>query len=331
MIICRTPFRISFFGGGTDYPIWFQEHGGAVLATSINKYCYLSCRKLPPFFEHKSRIVWSKIERVKSHNDIQHPVVRAVCQFLQVEDGLEIHHDGDLPARSGLGSSSSFTVGLLNALHAYKGTMSEKKRLASEAIYVEQNILGENVGCQDQIASAFGGFNKISFSPNSDFSIAPIIFPKERLGLFQQHLLLFFTGFTRTASTIAEKQIKETPKKELELRKMLGMVDEAIDILCRQGDVSDFGTLLNESWMLKKSISDQISTPAIDEIYRTGINAGALGGKILGAGGGGFLLFFAKPENHSKIISALNGLLNVPFEFEKSGSQIIFYETDNYN
>ncbi|MHB8124411.1 MAG: GHMP family kinase ATP-binding protein [Desulfitobacteriaceae bacterium] len=324
MIISRTPYRISFFGGGTDYPDWYRENGGAVLATGIDKYCYINCRYLPPFFEHKDRIVYSQIELVNDQDEIRHPSVREVLKYLDIKQGVEIHHDGDLPSRSGLGSSSSFTVGLLNALYAMKGIMSSKTQLAQDAIYVEQKIIKENVGSQDQVMSAVGGFNRVDFSEDG-FQIKPITIDKEKQQALQDHLMLFFTGISRTASHIAGEQIHQIPNKKLELTEMYKMVDEGIKILNSSTDLSDFGRLLHESWMLKRSLTEKVSTLYIDYIYNNALKAGATGGKILGAGGGGFILFFIKPELQDGLKAALRGLLNVPFRFENNGSQIIYY------
>lgn len=326
MIITRTPFRVSFFGGGSDYPVWYEDDSrGAVLSASINKYCYITCRKLPPFFEHKSRVVWSKIESVKHVDEIQHPAVREVIKHLGISDGLEIHHDGDLPARSGLGSSSTFTVGLLNALYALQGKMVSKHQLALEAIHVEQNLLKENVGAQDQTAAAFGGLNKIEFGGPHKIAVHPVAISAARYRELQDHCMLFFTGLARTASEVAAEQIKNTPKKKAEIGKMVAMVDEAIGILNGNGPIEDFGRLLHETWMLKRGLSSQISSSMIDDIYNAARSAGAIGGKILGAGGGGFILFFATPELQPKIRERLKHLLHVPFRFENMGSQIIHY------
>lgn len=329
MIISRTPFRISFFGGGTDYPAWYEDNGGAVLATTINKYCYISCRYLPPFFDHKHRIVYSKIENVKDVSEIQHPAVKAALEFKGVKEGVEIHHDGDLPARTGLGSSSSFTVGLLHAIYALKGIMPSKQVLASEAIHVERNILKEHVGSQDQVLAAYGGFNKISFNSDHTFQVSPVILNQARLQQLQDHLMLYFTGLSRHASEIAKKQIENTNKKKAELLAMHQMVDEALNILCDGNrSILDFGRLLHESWRLKKSLTDAISTPYVDEIYDAAHSAGAVGGKLLGAGGGGFMVFLSRPEEQPKIKERLKGLLLVPFKFETSGSQIVVYQPD---
>ncbi len=326
MIISRTPFRISFFGGGTDYPIWYEQYGGAVLATTIDKYCHISCRYLPPFFEHKSRIVYSKIEHVKSNDQIEHQAVRGVLQYMGIDSGVEIHHDGDLPARTGLGSSSAFTVGLLNTIAALKGNMLTKMDLMKKAIQVEQEILGEYVGSQDQVMAAHGGFCRIDFSTNHEIRVSPMMMNPERLSEFQNHLLLFFTGFSRTASEIAKEQIEKTNDRKSELKQMYQMVDEGVSILTGQSNLDQFGLLLHESWKLKRSLTPKISSGRIDEIYETARETGAVGGKLLGAGGGGFMLIFARPENHSKIKEKLSGLLRVPFEFETMGSQIVFYQ-----
>lgn len=331
MIITRTPFRISFFGGGTDYPPWFRENGGSVLATTIDKYCYISCRKLPQFFEHKHRIVYSRIENVSSISEIEHPAVRAVMTWKEVADGLEIHHDGDLPARSGLGSSSSFTVGLIHALRAMDGKRSSKKQLAASAIHVEQNVIGENVGSQDQISAAYGGFNRIDFHRDDTFTVEPVIFSDGRKSLLESHLMLCFTGFSRIASEIAKSKIENLKSREKELFKMHEMVDEGIDILQDLNrPIEDFGRLLDAGWQYKRSLSDKVSSPEIDQIYATAIKAGAIGGKILGAGGGGFLLLFAHPEKQQVIREALNKLIHVPFKFENSGSRVVLYEPNGF-
>ena len=323
MIISRTPYRVSFFGGGTDYPDWYRENGGAVLATTIDKYCYINCRYLPPFFEQKFRIVYSQMELVNDLDEIRHPSVREVLKYLEVKQGVEIHHDGDLPSRSGLGSSSSFTVGLLNALYAMKGIMPSKTQLAQDAIHVEQEIIKENVGSQDQVMSAFGGFNRVNFN-ESGFQVKPMTIDKEKLQELHNHLMLFFTGISRTASQIAGEQIHQIPNKKLELTEMYKMVDQGVNILNSNSDLLDFGRLLHESWMLKRSLTEKVSTLYIDYIYDTALKAGATGGKILGAGGGGFILFFVKPELQDHLKAALSGLLNIPFQFESSGSQIIY-------
>lgn len=327
MIVTRTPFRVSFFGGGTDYPPWFRENGGAVLATTIDKYCYISCRHLPQFFEHKHRIVYSVIENVCEINEIKHPAVREVLRWAGVEKGLEIHHDGDLPARSGLGSSSSFTVGLINALAALDGHIVSKEQLASDAIHVEQNIIKENVGSQDQISAAYGGFNKIVFNSDDTFDVQPIILNHHRKSALESHLMLFFTGFSRIASEVAGSKIANLKNRVVELKTMHQMVDETIDILqSNNASIEEFGRLLDQSWQLKRSLSDRVSTPEIDALYDAAMKAGAIGGKLLGAGGGGFLLVFAKPELQASVKSALSHLVHVPFKFDNSGSRVVLYQ-----
>ena len=326
MIISRTPFRISFFGGGTDYPAWYRDHGGAVLATSINKYCYISVRYLPQFFDYKSRIVYSKIELVKSSEEVQHPAVRAALKYLKINEGIEIHHDGDLPARTGLGSSSTFTVGLLHALYALSGRMASKMQLARDAIHLEHDLLQETVGAQDQVITAHGGLHRIDFAPDDTFSLSPLILKRDRLVSLQSHCMLIFTGFTRIASEIAAEQVKKTPQNASELKQMYEMVAAATRLLTGDGDLAEFGRLLHENWQLKRRLSSRVSSTAIDSIYEAGRAAGAIGGKILGAGGGGFLLLFARPDDQAKIRSKLDKLLHVPFRFDALGSQIIHYD-----
>ena len=329
MIISRTPFRISFFGGGTDYPAWYKKNGGTVLSTTINKYCYLSCRNLPPFFKHTYRVVYSQQELVNKIGDIDHPSVRNTLNFLNIDSGVEIHHQADLPARSGLGSSSSFTVGLVNALSGLRGEVKNKRQLALDAINIEQNLIKENVGSQDQTAAAFGGLNKINFGGVQEISIQPITINPNRLESFQNHLMLFFTGLSRDASKIAREQIKNIENKNKELRIMHEMVDEATTILTNnRTNLAEFGKLMDQGWKIKKSLSSKITTPHLDNIYDAGIRAGALGGKLLGAGGGGFILFFVTPETQDKIKKRLKNLLYVPFRFDHLGSQIIYYSQD---
>lgn len=331
MIITRTPYRISFFGGGTDYRPWFHENGGAVLATTINRYCYISCRYLPPFFDHRNRIIWSEIEKVNSISEIKHPVVRDVLDYLQISEGVEIHHDGDLPARSGLGSSSAFTVGILHALYALKGSVATKEQLAREAIYIEQERLRENVGVQDQITTSYGGFNRVDIQPNGGFLVRPVPVSPERLQQLEDHLLLFYSGISRTASEIAGQKIAAIPTKQNELRTMMSMVDDAVDILANGRDIADFGRLLHESWMLKRSLTPQVAPAFVDEIYDKARRAGAFGGKLLGAGGGGFVLIFVRPEDRQRVLDALSSLLMVPIEFEQFGTSVIFHQHDRYS
>jgi D-glycero-alpha-D-manno-heptose-7-phosphate kinase len=327
MIITRTPFRISFFGGGTDYPAWYRDNGGAVLSTTIDKYCYITCRRLPPFFEHKHRIVYSQIENVRHIDEIQHPAVRAVLNWANVVDGLEIHHDGDLPARSGLGSSSAFTVGLTHAVYGLRGQMASKLTLAKDAIHIEQNLIGENVGSQDQVSVAYGGFNRIQFYRDDSFDVSPVIIPGNRLRDLRDHLMLCFTGFSRFADKIAKSQIDNFKNREAELMRMREMVDEAVAILTNSRIcIDEFGKLLDLSWKYKRGLSDQVSTPEIDQIYDEAKAAGAIGGKILGAGGGGFMLLFAKPEKHAGIRERLKGLVHVSFNFDDSGSRVVLYQ-----
>jgi len=326
MIISRTPFRLSFFGGGTDYPDWYKENGGAVLNTTMDKYCYISCRFLPPFFDYKYQIRYTLREQTQDIFQIKHPSVRECLKYMRIEQGIEMVHTSDLPARSGIGSSSAFTVGFLNALYALTGRMVGKRRLASNAIYVEQSIIGEDVGSQDQVAAAFGGLNKMEFNDKENFLVQPVTVSQEKITALQNHLMLFFTGFSRTASEIAAEQIRNIPAKAAELRTMKEMVDEAVSILNNGSyEIDSFGRLLNESWNLKRSLSCRISNSVLDDIYDTALRAGALGGKLCGAGGGGFMLLFVPPRKRRIVRKALNRLLYVPFRFETLGSQIILY------
>lgn len=329
MIISRTPFRISFFGGGTDYPEWYREHGGALLATTIDKYCYISLRELPPFFDHKFRVVYSIVENVQEIREIQHPAVRGVLEWLKVAKGLEIHHDGDLPARSGLGSSSAFTVGLINAVHALEGRYISKEDLATEAIHVEQCVIHERVGLQDQVSAAFGGFNHITIAQNGAYSVSPMVLPRQRLDALQNHLLLVFTGISRTAAEVAESVVGNLKNKAAEMGAMQQMVDRAIEILSSPTtDIIEFGRLLREAWALKRSLSDRVSNPTVDHLVETAVHAGAIGGKLLGAGGGGFMLLFVRPEDHAQVRAALGKLISVPFTFDMAGSRIALYQPD---
>lgn len=329
MIITRTPLRISFFGGGTDYPVWFSQNGGAVLSTAIDKYCYITCRRLPPFFDYRSRISYSKVENVATNEAIEHPSVRGCLEFLKIRDGVEIHHVADLPARTGLGTSSAFTVGLLLGLYAMQERMRDKQTLAQDAIYVEQELLREAVGAQDQVIAAYGGLNRIDFHRDGTFDVRPLLAPRERIAELQDHMVLFFTGFARTASEVAQVQIKETPKRQSELSAMFQMVSEAEAIITNSNrPIREFGNLLHESWKLKKSLTNKISNPHLDEIYEAGLDAGAIGGKLLGAGGGGFMLFFVAPQERKALISRLHRLLCVPFTFPARGSQVVVYEPE---
>jgi len=332
MIISRTPFRISFFGGGTDYPAFFEENGGAVLSTSINKYCYIICRRLPPFFDYNYRIRYTQREETSTIAEIKHPSVRQCLGLMNLDYGIEIQHNADLPAMSGLGSSSAFTVGLLNALYALKGEMRTKRQLALDAIDMEVNRIRENVGLQDQAAAAFGGFNKIEFGGSQKIQVSPVIIGQERLEQLQDCLMLYFTGFVRNASDIAAEQVRITPQKTAELKAMKGMVEEALAILNGRGDnLEDFGRLIGETWKVKRSLTPHVTTPDIDEIYQAAMEAGASGGKLLGAGGGGFMLFFAKPEKQRMVREKLGKLLYVPINFQNLGSQIVYYAPEqNY-
>jgi D-glycero-alpha-D-manno-heptose-7-phosphate kinase len=329
MIISRTPFRVSFFGGGTDYPEWYREHGGAVLATTIDKYCYISVRELPPFFDHKFRVVYSIVENVHAIADIQHPAVRGVLEWLKVARGLEIHHDGDLPARSGLGSSSAFTVGLINAVYALNGNYVSKDRLATEAIHVEQCLLQERVGVQDQVSAAFGGFNHICVAQDGTYTVSPMVLPPERIKALQDHLLLVFTGISRTAPEIAATVVNNMKQKTSDMRTIQQMVDQAIAILSSPTtDIGEFGLLLRQMWTLKRALSDRVSNATVDNLLETAIGAGALGGKLLGAGGGGFMLLFVRPEDRARVQASLSHLISVPFKFEMLGGRIVLYQPD---
>lgn len=329
MIISRTPFRISFFGGGTDYPAWYRNHGGAVLGTTINKYCYITCRHLPPFFEHRIRVVYSKFEHCLTVDEISHPVVREVVRYLKIDRGIEIHHDGDLPARSGIGSSSAFTVGLLHALYALKGQMPNKERLARESIHLEQDVLHESVGSQDQVLAAYGGFNHITFAQNGEVSVRPMTLSSERIHELNASLMLFYTGIKRTASNIADSYIHTMEKQEKALNAISQMVQEGMSILTGGGDIAAFGQLLHQAWLSKRSLSTSVSNPHVEEIYAEARAAGAIGGKLIGAGGGGFMLLFARPQDQGRIREKLGKLLYVPFKFEYSGSQIIFFDRED--
>lgn len=329
MIITSTPMRISFFGGGTDYPVWYQEHGGSVLSTAINKSCFITCRWLPPFFEFHSRVSYSRIENVANNQAIEHPSVRGCLQFLGIEGGVEIHHVADLPARTGLGTSSAFTVGLLLALYGLKNQMCDKRKLAANAIHVEQNLLGEAVGAQDQVSAAYGGFNRINFRSDGSIDVNPMMAAAGRQAELEDHLTLFFTGFSRIASEVAREQLRVTPHKKAELQAILQMVDEGEAIFTdTRRPITDFGKLLHEAWQLKRSLTNKISNPHIDEIYEAGRSAGAIGGKLLGAGGGGFMLFFVPPERRQALRERLKKLLCVPISFSNRGSHILVYEPE---
>lgn len=325
MIISKTPFRISFFGGGTDYPAWYRKYGGAVLAATIDKYCYLTCRYLPPFFEHRIRVVYSKIENCQTIDEISHPSVRETLRFLNIDRGVEIHHDGDLPARSGMGSSSSFTVGLVHALYALKGQILSKHQLAKESIYIEQEILKETVGSQDQVSAAYGGFNVIEFSSNDEISVRPMTLSQERIKYLNSHLMLFYTGIVRTAADIAESYVNDIESKKQQLDVLNNLLEEGISVLNNGKDIVRFGELLDKAWQVKRSLSRKVSNSKVDEIYNMAKFAGAIGGKLTGAGGGGFILLFVPPERQKKVKRCLKNLIYVPFNFEFVGSQIVFF------
>jgi D-glycero-alpha-D-manno-heptose-7-phosphate kinase len=326
MIISRTPFRISFFGGGTDYPAWYCNHGGAVLATTIDKYCYLTCRYLPPFFEHRIRVVYSNIENCRTIDEIRHPAVREILRYLKLQRGVEIHHDGDLPARSGMGSSSAFTVGLLHALYALMGKMPSKHQLAIESINIEQDLLSETVGSQDQVSAAYGGFNYISFLPNKEIAVRPVTVSSERIEELNSNLMLFYTGIKRTAANVAESYVADIESRRRELRIMKDLLEESVSVLNSGRDIKEFGQLLYEGWQLKRSLSSLVSNPLVDEIFNEALSAGAIGGKLTGAGGGGFFLVFVPPQKQADVKERLRKLIHVPFKFEFSGSQIIFFD-----
>lgn len=330
MIITRTPFRISLFGGGTDHTIWSRENGGMVVGFAINKYCYISLRHLPPFFEHKFRIIWSKVESVNGVHEIQHPAVRGIFEHLEIADGLELHHDADLPARSGIGSSSSFTVGMLLAISALRRQYMSARELAEKAIFVEQSVLNESVGCQDQIWAAYGGMNTITFNIGGGFSVKPLVMPLERERELMSSLLMVFTGLTRYSSDFAASQIQNIPVRTSQLGAIQQIAQEAADIL--QGlnrRLSDLGNLMHDSWLLKRQLSESVSTDRIDEIYEAARGAGALGGKILGAGGGGFMLLFAPPHTHAAIKERLKDYVFVPVSVDYEGSKVVLYQPNN--
>jgi D-glycero-alpha-D-manno-heptose-7-phosphate kinase len=330
MIISRTPFRISFFGGATDYPDWYLREGGSVLSTTIDKYNYLTCRYLPPFFEMRHRIVWSRIENVFDIDEIQHPAIRGCLQMMDFpnDHGLDIHYQGDLPARSGMGSSSAFAVGLINALTALRGKRIGKHPLALAAIHLEQDVLRDAVGAQDQVAAAYGGLNRIDFLRSGEIRVEPVILPPARIAEFEGHLMLFYTGISRFGSEIAAQIIANIGQRSGALRRMRGMVDEAIDILAGTGPLSDFGSLLHEGWLLKRGLSERVTNSNVDAIYHTAMEHGALGGKLLGAGESGFMLFLVPPERQAAVKQAL-GLLHVPFRLSWQGSTIIHYDPES--
>lgn len=328
MIITKTPFRMSFFGGGTDLPEFFREHGGAVISTTFDKYCYVNVRHLPPFFDYHTELSYSQIERVVSVEDIEHPAIREGMKMMDMHD-IRLTYEADLPARTGLGTSSSFAVGMLNAFHTLKGKFAGKQRLAREAVYLERVLCKEAGGWQDQIAAAYGGLNRINFHGDS-FDVQPIIISPERKNRLNENLMLFFTGFVRFSSDI-QKASKTMEEKVAQLKDMLQLVDEAEKVLVdRQSDIHDFGRLLDQGWRLKRLTGGRVSTNEIDEIYEKALSVGALGGKLLGAGGGGFLLFYVPVEKQPAVKAILRDLMHVPFEFENAGTRVIHYTPEIY-
>lgn len=328
MIITQTPFRMSFFGGGTDFPDFYKEHGGAVISTTFDKYCYVNVRHLPRFFDYATELSYSVIERVKDVDEIKHPAIREAMKMLDMQE-LRLTYEADLPARSGLGTSSSFAVGMLNAFYALKGKYADKKKLADDAIYLERELCRESGGVQDQIAASFGGLNRINFNAEG-YEVNPVIISPERKSKLNRNLLLFFTGFSRFSSDIQVSTQKALVEKEKQLLEMLSLVDEAEQVLTSKTDLNEFGRLLDYTWKLKRGISSRISTDSIDSLYAKGIEAGALGGKLLGAGGGGFLLFYVEEDKRESVRKAMEELLYVPFEFENSGTRVIHYTPEAY-
>lgn len=328
MIIVRTPTRCSLFGGGSDYPEWYERHGGATLGFTIDKFHWITLRKLPPFFEYRHRIVYSQIELITGISDIKHPVVKAALEIYGHQIGLEIHHDGDLPARSGLGSSSAFTVGLLNALRAFNGHIASPRTLAQEAIHIERDKLKENVGSQDQVWAAFGGFSYLTFHRDGSFDVSPVLISPERKRELNANLMLVFTGFSRHASVIAGEQLKNFPDRTRQLARMQAMAIEGRAILENGTSLDAIGELLHEGWELKRSLASGVSTPEIDAIYAAAREAGAIGGKLLGAGGGGFLLLYVPPEAHSAVRARLPDLVKVDFKIGSEGSRVVLYEPE---
>ncbi len=325
MAISRTPYRVSFFGGGSDYPAWYKEHGGAVLSTAIDKYCFISMRLLPRFFDVKYRIVWSHIENVNSVAEILHPAIRGGLRYLRHDEsiGLEVLHQGDLPARAGMGSSSTFVVGLIKAYCAIRDLDIDRHALALKAIDLEQNWLNESVGSQDQVAAAYGGLNVIRFRQDGTVAVEPVVMDPAVKSRLADHLVLVFTGSNRLASQIAQSVVESLKEKEASIVRMQQMVEDGAHML-RDGDLSGFGEMLHETWMLKRGLSSSVSNSHIDEIYATAREAGAIGGKLLGAGHSGFMLFFIPPERRDELIARLKHYTWVPFGFDNDGSKIIY-------
>lgn len=328
MIITQTPFRMSFFGGGTDLPTFYNEHGGAVISTSFDKYCYVNVRHLPRFFDYSTELSYSKIERITSVEDIRHPAIREAMKYLDMHE-IRLTYEADLPARSGLGTSSSFAVGMLNAFYALKGKYADNRKLADDAIYLERVLCNESGGVQDQIAASFGGFNRINFSADG-YTINPIIISPDRKKMLNDNLILFFTGFSRFSSDIQLSTQSAVKDKAAQLLEMYSLVDDAETVLTSKGDLNDFGRLLDHTWKLKRGITNKISTDSIDVLYKKAVKAGALGGKLLGAGGGGFLLFYVEKDKKKAVKKALESLIYVPFQFETSGTRVIHYSPEEY-
>lgn len=328
MIITQTPFRMSFFGGGTDFPEFYKQHGGAVISTTFDKYCYVNVRHLPRFFDYSTELSYSKTERVTVIDNIKHPAIREAMKYLDMHE-LRLTYEADLPARSGLGTSSSFAVGMLNAFYALKGKYADKKKLADDAIHLERVLCGEAGGVQDQISASFGGLNRINFDAEG-YTVNPIIISPERKEQLNRNLMLFFTGFSRFSADIQSSTMNAMEDKQQQLLEMLQLVEEAEKVLTTKSDLNEFGRLLDHTWKLKRGISSQISTDSIDALYNTAIKTGAIGGKLLGAGGGGFLLFYIEEDKRETLKKALNNLLYVPFEFENAGTRVIHYTPESY-
>lgn len=330
MIITKTPFRMSFFGGGTDMESFFHKHPGAVLSTTFDKYCYVHVRHLPPFFDYRTELAYSKLERVTKVGDIQHPAIRHAMQMLDMHE-IRLTYEADLPARSGLGTSSSFAVGMLNAFHCLKGNYASKKQLADEAIHLERVLCNEAGGWQDQIAAAFGGFNRINFHENG-YDVVPLVIHPQRKQQLNKNLMLFFTCFTRFSATIQQANQLVAQEKIDQLKQMYQLVDRAQTILTDTStDLDDFGRLLDYTWQLKRKTGAAVSTSQIDQYYQRGCAAGALGGKLLGAGGGGFLVFYVPLHKQAAVRQALQELLYIPFEFENDGTRVIHYTPETYS
>jgi len=324
MIISRTPYRVSFFGGGTDYPDWYLRHGGQVLSTTIDKYIYITCRYLPPFFDHKIRLAYSRVETCQSVEELNHPAVKEILKYFQITNGLEIHYDGDLPARSGMGSSSAFSVGLINALYKLLGEEVDSHKLALDAIHVEQDLIGESVGSQDQVNAAYGGFNHIEFSQSGSIVVNPVDTTPERLILLSQNLMLFYTGIVRTAETVSVTYATNTEQNSTQLEAINKITNEAIDVVTSNKEIEQFGELMHQSWLEKKKLSSLVSNTRVDRLYQLSREAGAVGGKLCGAGGGGMMLFYVPRNKQHDVMQALSSFLHVPFEFTSVGSDIIF-------